>query len=236
MKMSAGILQRPELRARWFAFVALLLTTLFVTPAGAALGAPDQNNPSTSSAQPLDPGTPWTQTFRAGVTGLLTQVDLPIYRERTFPGDPPTVAGNLTISIRATQNATVHKSNGFNYSDSTTVAVPTGSNFAQTTVPAAQISEFTSFSNPPPPLHVTFFLPPLLLAGQTYAIVVEATGTARHDWMISNTVDVNPYPNGNMLFQADGPNTEWYLYTYQPFVGAPHIEYIEAAFTTFMLL
>jgi len=198
-----------------------------------ALGTPDQSNPSNGSAQPVDPDRAWTQTFRAGATGLLTQVDLPIYLEQNR--DNPTVPGDLTVTIQEAQSATVHVSNGYDYDDSGTLPVPAGSVFARTNVPASRIVEMPDPGNPPPPLHISFLLPPLLIKGHTYAIVVVSTGTARHNWLVSQTTDVNPYPNGNMLFQFDGSNSEWYNYTYQPYAGAPHISYVEAAFTTFML-
>jgi len=201
----------------------------------------DQDHPGSCAAQPVDPGVVWAQTFVAGITGALTQVNLAIATEPSFDdffcpfsGSPgPCVPGDLTISIRDTMPGIAHVSNGFDYSNTAPRVIPTDIDLASTTVPAAAVPNPDSLDLCNMPLlNITFAAPAQVSAGNTYAIVVESGGTARRLWSVAATTNFDTYPEGTMFFSTQG---SWYDYSYQPYANASgNVEYIKAQFQTFV--
>jgi hypothetical protein len=164
--------------------VAVVVATLSlqVGTAGAA-AAVDQSQTAVNDEQPI-PGNPSfpayrvAQTFTAGVTGTLDQVDM-LLRRQFNPGD-------LNVEIRSVASG-----------------VPTNTVLATATVSESSVPS----GGPSVWVSVPFNAPAPSTAGTQYAIIVYApSGFCGGDcWMWSGAV-ADPYAGGAALFAVDGVN------------------------------
>ena len=127
------------------------------------------------------------QTFTAGLTGRLDQVDLPIgYTVGCQP------VGDLIVQIQSVTNN-----------------LPSGSVLASTAVPSSALGEQAAGMTPFVP--ITFALPASVTAGTPYAIVLVApqagtcgVPTAYYEWQLGSG---NPYAPGAAWFSNTGGAT-----------------------------
>lgn len=149
----------------------------------------DQQNTSLSNTGNLFSATSWAaQTFTAGVTGLLTKVDVNLYCGSctgTFP--------NLTLSLRATSGG-----------------LPTGVDIATATIPGFN-GDFGSAAY----YTATFGAPPTLIAGALYALVVRPVSNPSAGSYVLPFSATNVYANGQRLsnFAANDSGVTWVAQT-----------------------
>ncbi len=129
--------------------------------------------------------TAWVaQTFLAGQTGELTQVDLDLFCAGCTGTTP-----NLTVSIRATTG---------------TPALPTGPDLATATIPGFNTAAGGIFS-------AVFGAPLSITAGTRYAIVLRASANpsaGTYAYVCSCTApNSNPYANGQRITSANSGTT-----------------------------
>ncbi|HWM89561.1 MAG TPA: carboxypeptidase regulatory-like domain-containing protein [Thermoanaerobaculia bacterium] len=129
--------------------------------------------------------TAWAgQTFVAGATGQLTQVDLDLFCAGCTGTTP-----NLTVSIRATTGSP---------------AVPTGADLATATIPGFNTGAGGIFS-------AFFGTPATITAGTQYAIVIRAVANpsaGTYAYVCSCTApNSNPYANGQRVTSANSGAT-----------------------------
>ena len=159
----------------------LLVTVVAVLLGGptsaSAMGTLDQAQTTTTQTAMSVGGSSWVaQTFTAGITGSLDQVDLFLFRVAS-PGD-------LTLQIQGTSGG-----------------VPSGSVLASTTVAEASVTQATGGSNP----RFSWISAPLspsaqVTAGQRYAIVLSAPAAAGinfYGWGVGDFL--SPYSGGNVV-------------------------------------
>jgi hypothetical protein len=159
------------------------LAVLLVMPMSAsAAGTLDQaQTTTTQAAASVGGSTWWAQTFTAGLTGNLDQVDLFLFRV----GSP----GDLTVQIQSTSGG-----------------VPSGSVLATTMVAEAAVTQSAGGSSAP----FSWVSAPLspaaqVVAGQQYAIVLSApsaTGINFYAWGIGSFD--SPYPAGKAVLSLTG--------------------------------
>jgi uncharacterized repeat protein (TIGR01451 family) len=125
------------------------------------------------------------QTFTAGVTGQLTEVDLSLFCSGCTGTTP-----SLTVSIRATTGAT---------------PVPTGADLATATIPGFSGSGFFS---------AIFATPPTLTAGTRYALIFRPTtdpSAGSYAYVCScagnGSLNSNPYTSGQQVTSTDSGST-----------------------------
>jgi uncharacterized repeat protein (TIGR01451 family) len=153
---------------------------------GVLLNAPnvDQQNTAVTANGFGVTATSWAgQTFTAGVTGQLVQVDLDMFCSGCTGTTP-----NLTVSIRATTGAT---------------PLPTGADLASATIPGFNSGAGGFFS-------AVFATPPTLTAGVRYAIVFRATSNpsaGTYAYVCSCTTNSNPYTSGQRVTSANSGST-----------------------------
>jgi uncharacterized repeat protein (TIGR01451 family) len=153
---------------------------------GVLLNAPniDQQNTTVTANGFGVTSTSWAgQTFTAGVTGQLVQVDLDMFCSGCTGTTP-----NLTVSIRATSGAT---------------PVPTGADLASATIPGFNSGAGGFFS-------AVFATPPTLTAGVRYAIVFRATSNpsaGTYAYVCSCTTNSNPYTSGQRVTSTNSGTT-----------------------------
>jgi hypothetical protein len=148
---------------------------LLIVPSASATGTIDQSQTTTSGLSVTTAASQWTaQTFTAGITGNLDQVDLFLFRVGS--------AGDLTVQIQTVSGG-----------------VPSGNVLASTTLAEANVSasSYSWISVPlSPPAPVT--------AGTQYAIVLSAPRaagfpSALYTW---NFVFANPYSGGRLVLSS----------------------------------
>ncbi len=197
----------------------------------------DQDHAGNGGAQPMMPSEVWAQTFAPGITGALTQVNLNITTEPDlclispiFCG-VPRVPGDLTISIRDTVAGIANVPNGRDYSNTACRMIPSDTDLAIVTVSAPTVPE--GFPGGGSGLNITFPTPVTVVTGHVYAIVVQSGGTARHEWAIAQTTNVDSYPSGTMFFNS---GSAWYDYGDHATHELPEFQkfYIDAQFQTFV--
>jgi hypothetical protein len=149
------------------------------------LNAPniDQQNTTVTNSGFGFTSTSWAgQTFTAGVTGQLTQVDVDLFCSGCTGTTP-----NLTLSIRATSGG-----------------LPTGADMASATIPGFSSGSGGYFS-------ASFGSPPTLTAGTQYAIVIRAVSNPSagiYAYVCSCTSpNSNPYANGSRVTSANSGST-----------------------------
>ncbi len=144
----------------------------------------DQQNTSVTANGFAVTSTSWaSQTFTAGVTGQLTQVDLDLFCSGCTGTTP-----NITVSIRATTGAT---------------PVPTGADLATATIPGFSSGAGGFFS-------AVFASPPTLTAGVRYAIVFRAVSNpsaGTYAYVCSCTPNTNPYTTGQRVTSTNSGAT-----------------------------
>jgi hypothetical protein len=199
MRASGIELMRGGRRRRWSgAFLALLVLALCVPAAALASGTIDQQDLTFGVARGLigthDDGSTvmQAQTFRAGATGILDQVDLPV----RVVGNPGV---SLSVQIRSLDGG----------------GAPSGTVLGSTTVLASDLpscntaecqsllttSDFSTFSFQ----SIILTSPAAVSSGTSYAIVLSAVGAQlgiygdispsnRYEW--AGTSDQSAYTNG----------------------------------------
>jgi Ca2+-binding RTX toxin-like protein len=135
------------------------------------------------------------QTFTAGISGMLDQADLRLFKQGT-----PTF---LTVEIRSTSAGT-----------------PTATVLATGTIPASAVSTDTSFGAF---ASVTFAAPASVIAGVQYALVAwhPGAGGDYYSWFFESA---NPYAGGAFFVSGETPppvdswnqdsNNDWTFKTY----------------------
>jgi hypothetical protein len=166
---------------RLAAFVVAVGGLLTAPGLANATGTLDQSQTSTGGLEVSVWGPEWVaQTFTAGITGDLDQVDLFLFR-----ADNP---GPLTVDIQAV-----------------TAGVPSGSVIASSSVAQADVND--SFT--PTWISVPFSSPARVNAGKQYAIVLSARSISSflegiYAW---NDVFGNPYSAGRVVISTTGGAT-----------------------------
>jgi hypothetical protein len=149
----------------------------------------DQQNLTVTSSGFGFTATAWAgQTFRAGISGQVTRVDVDLFCA-SCTGTTP----NLTVAIRATTGSP---------------AVPTGPDLATATIPGFSSGAGGYFT-------ANFATPATVTAGTTYAVVFRAAanpsaGTYAYVCSCSNgttTVNSNPYLNGQRVTSGNSGAT-----------------------------
>jgi hypothetical protein len=153
------------------------LGSLLIVPSASATGTLDQSQTTTSGLEVTVAASEWVaQTFTAGITGNLDQVDLFLFRD----GSP----GDLTVQIQGVSGG-----------------VPSGSVLASTTVAQANVSDSFTFAWVSVPLSP----PAPVTAGTQYAIVLSAPSGSVfpvgniYAW---NYVFGNPYSGGRVVISS----------------------------------
>jgi Ca2+-binding RTX toxin-like protein len=153
-----------------------LAALLLGAAASASAGTLDQQQTSSNTNVGLTSNQSGAQTFTAGLSGVLDQADLKLYKLGT-PPDP------VNVEIR-----------------DTSAGIPGTTVLATGTIPTSAITttgtgEFAS---------VTFATPALVTAGTLYALVAYAPGTGSDvvSWFDQSGGD--PYPSGGYFF-SNGP-------------------------------
>jgi hypothetical protein len=174
------------LRRRLLLVVVAVLGLLALAPAGAGAQTLDQEQPSFDADRSIQgpaTGSPISraQTFTAGLSGALDQVDLPLV-QNTFP--PPD--GPLTVEIRNVDQS----------------GAPGTDVLASADVPAGDV--------PPGPgplafVAVEFASPAAVAADGQYAIVAHTGGSDGYRWGVAQD---NPYARG-LAFTSDSPPSTW---------------------------
>jgi hypothetical protein len=127
------------------------------------------------------------QTFRAGLTGVLDQVDLSLAKN----GSP---AGDLTVELRATIGGQ-----------------PGGAVLASQAVPVTAVTTGSSLAFVP----VVFSTPASVVAGTQYAIVAYTDDTNGYSWGASPNSGPNPtaYEDGEAFVADSSPPSTWAAFT-----------------------
>ncbi|HEY6251346.1 MAG TPA: Ig-like domain repeat protein, partial [Candidatus Angelobacter sp.] len=151
--------------------------------------AVDQQNTNVGSGGFFFNTTTWEgQTFTPSFTGKLSRADLLLNCVScTASGPNP----DITVSIRATTG---------------TPAVPTGPDLATATIPGFTSPGFAQFFS------ANFSNPPLLNAGQTYAVIFRSVAnfsSGNYSDVCSCNPDTNPYVGGQLVTSTDGGST-WF--------------------------
>jgi Ca2+-binding RTX toxin-like protein len=186
---------QPSLRA-WYAEAGAELrmvsncglvaaALLFASAAPASAGTLDQQQTSSNSklSAGLFTAQSGAQTFSAGLSGVLDQADLKLYKE----GTPPTT---VTVEIRNTSAG----------NPGTTV-------LASGTIPTSTIG--TDFAGAFAP--VTFATPAPVTAGTQYALVAWSPGASADDVVWLSQHGGNVYPSGGFFIshETDPPGGTW---------------------------
>jgi hypothetical protein len=159
--------------------VLLICAACALAPGGALAGTLDQQQTSSEGAGfQIHSGQSVAQTFTAGLSGEIDQVDLDLEKS----GAP---TAPLTVEIRSVSGG-----------------VPDSTVLGTATVPASAVTLF-----PPAFVPVSFAVPAPVTAGTQYAIVAYAATAQsdRYEWSLGATPD--PYPAGAAFFIASSPPT-----------------------------
>jgi Ca2+-binding RTX toxin-like protein len=177
-----GVTGRLVRRSSLGLLVAAALTALLLTSAApASAGTLDQQQTSSNTFANLFTNQSLAQTFTAGISGGLDQVDLLLSKS----GTPP---ASVTVEIR-----------------NTSAGNPGTAVLATASLPTSAIGTSAGF------VPVTFAAPAPVAAGTQYAIVVYSPGTGgdRAEWRYQD--GGNPYSPGAFFFTTDpippGPGT-----------------------------
>lgn len=160
-------------------FALVAVGSLLIVPSASATGTLDQSQTSTSGLEVTVAASEWVaQTFTAGITGNLDQIDLFLFRV----GSP----GDLTVQIRGLSGG-----------------VPSGSVLASATVAEANVSDsFTWVSAPlSPPAQVTAGVQYAIVLSAPSAA---GFPVALYAW---NFVFGNPYAGGRVVISSTSGST-----------------------------
>jgi hypothetical protein len=157
---------------RLIALCTLLLGALAFAPAASAAGTLDQHNDAVhpTSNVTLDRSFSYAQTFVAGSTGHLDQVDLGVAR-RSSPGD-------LTVEIQTVAGG-----------------LPTGHVVGGDTLPEGNVS--TALNNADAFVSIPLSSPAIVVSGRSYAIVLRAGGDGENAWYTLFVNSPSTYANGS---------------------------------------
>jgi len=169
-------------------FAVAVLTVLMVAsmfqPVAAHVGTLDQQQTLIDFGGGLYKGSPSQfegQTFTAGLTGDLTEVDLVIGCWTDTPG-VTTCASNAPVTVEI-------------HSDS-----PTGALLASTSLPGSAFLNYYPSDYPSVFVTFTFSPPPAVVAGSVYAIVMTTTHTHDEPYYGDGESTANPYGGGTAWF------------------------------------
>lgn len=141
----------------------------------------DQQNLSVTSSGFGVNSTAWAgQTFTAGLTGLLTRVDLDLFCSGCTGTTP-----NLTVSIRATTGSP---------------AVPTGADLAVATIPGFNSGAGGFFT-------ANFSTPATVTTGTRYAVIIRASANPSAGTYAYVVSSANPYANGQRVTSGNSGAT-----------------------------
>lgn len=172
------------------AVLAVLMVASMFQPVAAHVGTLDQQQTLICDARRFDTTVFPGQTFTAGLSGPLTEVDLVIGCETSDDGSTCASMDPLTVEIHSGDP------NGDKLGSS---SLP-GSAFPYT--PSGFPSVFVSF---------TFSPPPTVVAGSVYAIVITTREFGR--LYVVGDCNANPYPDGTEWVNSrSGPSPGWRQY------------------------
>jgi hypothetical protein len=181
-----------------------LVSLLLASSAGAS-GTFDQSQVLHTDAANVEGVLSWAQTFTAGLTGNLDQVDLYLFRDFS-PGD-------LTVEIQTVAGG-----------------VPSGTVLATATVPEDTIPMSGGVADPPSMwVPVEFASGAPVSSGTQYAIVLSAPDApcCNHEAWRWWSGASNPYPNGRLILSITS-GTTWDPYPPWYFEG------LDATFKTYV--
>ena len=146
-----------------------------LAPGFALAGTLDQQQTQiSSSAFSIGMNQTVAQTFTAGITGKIDEVDLHLGYLVA-----PTAA--LTVEIQSASGG-----------------VPTGTALASSSIPTSAVTSSSAF------IPVTFTSQASVAAGTQYAIVASSTTPAVNTWEWTDAASTNPYPGGTALYAPPG--------------------------------
>ena len=167
----------------------VLVSAVLVPAAAGAVGTLDQEAPAPSPSATvitlanIGPRVSSGQTFTAGLSGVLDQVDLPLHRQSSTTED-------LSVEIRNVVSG-----------------LPGPTVLASATVPAANVPPGSAFDWGW--VSVTFTSPPQIDAGSQYAIVAHTNGSGRFDDPYNWIVSTASYPGGVWVYSNSSPPATW---------------------------
>ena len=161
--------------ARSFFVAAFVCALTAVAPASASAGTLDQHQTEFDTGRAVRGSEVKAQTFTAGISGQLDQVDMRLSR-RGSPGD-------LTVEVRST----------------TVDGQPTADVLVSAAVPEASVTDVSPGSIVSVPL-----VPTDVVADQKYAIVMSAASGDESNSYVAWDMSVNLYPRGDAFFSNDG--------------------------------
>jgi hypothetical protein len=167
------------MRRRASASLIAGLAACLLAPAVASAGTLDQQQTASDAALGPSQSTSDAQTFTAGLTGGLDQVDLLLARV-----NPPTTY--LTVEIRDVSGG-----------------VPGQAILAARSIPPAAVTNTTAQFIP-----VQFNPPAPVVAGTQYAIVAYS-GNVPTNWIIWYAKTSDVYPGGQVLTGTTPPSSSW---------------------------
>jgi hypothetical protein len=160
------------------------LTVCALAPAAASAGTLDQQQAAVgATAVSVNSGNSVFQSFTAGLSGKLDQIDLSL-RKAGAPANP------LTVELR-----------------SVAATDPTSTVLASAVVPASGLSTTAAF------VPITFAVQAPVVAGTQYAIVTYSAAASGNDYRWSFSPTNNPYPGGFAADTPTSPPTgPWSAY------------------------
>jgi hypothetical protein len=183
---TASVRGKSKTRSRGVVLGAVIsaLTACALAPAAASAGTLDQQQAAVgATAVSINSGNSVFQSFTAGLSGKLDQVDLSLRKA----GAP---ASSLTVELR-----------------SVAATDPTSTVLASAVVPASGVSTTAAF------VPITFAVPAPVLAGTPYAIVAYSAAAPGTDYRWSFGPTNNLYPGGFAADTPTSPPTgAWSAY------------------------
>jgi hypothetical protein len=151
-------------------------TTCWLAPGTALAGTLDQQQPDGGAGKLVDSVQSVAQTFTAGISGGLDQVDLNL----VTPVATPTAY--LSVELRDVSGG-----------------APGGMILASQSVPVSRVSGVAAF------VSVTFAPPAPVVAGSHYAIVAYTATPGANAWGWTFSSAVDPYPGGGIFSTTNSP-------------------------------
>jgi hypothetical protein len=188
----------------WFVVAMVVALAALVAPASAAAGTLDQSQTNFNAALGFGAQRQAAQTFTAGMSGNLDQVDLYLRRVTALPMEPPCNSGSgITVEVRTVS-----------------AGVPSNTVLASVNLPASSVPEAFGFVSVPLPVTA-------VTVGTQYAIVASAPTAScgeflPYDW---GAATGNPYSGGVLLVKLDG-GSSWMVQgttdaAFKTYVGPP---------------
>jgi hypothetical protein len=162
------------------ALVATLATlSLAASASPAAAGTLDQQQTEGSVSAAVDSDQSLAQTFTAGLSGEVDQVDLKL-------GKAPSPSAPLSVEIRDVSSG-----------------VPGSMVLASQSVPTSSVPSSAAF------VSISFGAPAPVVAGTQYAIVAYSATNTSNSYFWSESISSNPYAAGTAYVTPSSPPTTW---------------------------